>query len=175
MESKGGMIMNTIILFDSKRGTTKSIAEMIAAKTATPATVVPIEEAHHVSLSEFEKVVIGTPIYYGQPRKQTKEFLTMNCSALRDKELFLFVCGVQQNEEFIEKQCEEAFPDELNNKAKATVFLGGEVLFNRLNFFERFLLKKILTASGVPGITGKENYEQIDHEGLENFIRLINH
>lgn len=45
--------------------------------------------------------------------------------------------------EVAQKQLQNAFPDELLNIAKATACFGGEFNFEKMNFFERLIVKKV--------------------------------
>jgi menaquinone-dependent protoporphyrinogen oxidase len=60
------------------------------------------------------------------------------------------------------KELKEAYLETLQEKAVVTGFLGGEFLFEQLNFFERFIIKQI----------AKENNtaHQINWEAIDKFV-----
>ena len=55
----------------------------------------------------------------------------------------LFVCGMEPDPDKQQTELETAFPKSLQGKAKATGFMGGEFILEKMNFMERFIVKKI--------------------------------
>ena len=54
-----------------------------------------------------------------------------------------------------------AFPKELHEVAKANAYFGGEFNFEKMNFFEKFIIRKISHV--------KESVSKIDHAAIEQF------
>jgi len=61
------------------------------------------------------------------------------------------------------KQLREAFPSELLNHAEAAEIFGGEFNFEKMNFIERFIVKRV---AGVDKSVSKFN-----KESFANFVR----
>ena len=167
--------MKKIILFDSKRGTTKEIACQIVSKMNTPSDISAIDRISSKELDSYDIIILGAPAYAGNLRKQTKNFLSENIATLTEKRLLLFSLGLQFNPDEITKQINELFPKELMNHAEMNVFLGGKVDFSKLNFFERLIMKKILSDNGINNLTKTSCYENLKFQALDELINTINH
>ncbi|MFD2387079.1 flavodoxin domain-containing protein [Enterococcus rivorum] len=118
--------MKKIILFDSKRGTTKEIAYQIVSKMNTPSDISAIDRISSKELDSYDIIILGAPAYAGNLRKQTKNFLSENIATLTEKRLLLFSLGLQFNPDEITKQINELFPKELMNHAEMNVFFLAE-------------------------------------------------
>jgi menaquinone-dependent protoporphyrinogen oxidase len=88
-------------------------------------------------------VILGTAIYAGKPLRAMQDFCERHSGALLDKRLGLFVCGMENEPDKQQQEVANAFSQLLRDKALAVQFLGGEFLFDRMNFLER-LLENIL-------------------------------
>ena len=137
--------MKIIIIYASKYGTTEKVAGMIAGKLkeTNEVTLVSLKGNPNPDISGFELVILGTPIYAGQANKKMKTFCLANQAVLLQKKTGLFVCGMEIDRAKRAKELEDAYPEGLRNAAMATGFLGGAFLFERMNFIERFIIKKI--------------------------------
>jgi len=69
-------------------------------------------------------------------------FCADNLSVLKDKKLGLFICGMA-DEDDARKQLESSFPKELLAAAVAREFFGGACNYEKMNFMESFIMKKI--------------------------------
>ena len=81
--------MKTLILYASKYGATGEIAQRIAEKIPE-ATICHINQDEIPPLSPFDCIIIGSPLYAGMIRKEVKDFIVQNTSALSQKKLGLF-------------------------------------------------------------------------------------
>jgi len=117
-------------------------------------------------ISEFETVILGTSIYAGQASGKMKAYCKANESVLLQKKTGLFVCGMHPDKEQQEKELKDAYPEILQEKAVATGFLGGEFLFEQMNFFERLIIKKIAKTT--------TSVHQIDWEAVDEFVGKLN-
>lgn len=148
--------MKTAIVYASHHGTTERVAQKIS-KVFNPGEVkiFNLEESKRPDVSEFECVIIGGSIHAGSIQKSVRTFCDKNQTELLKKRLGLFLCCMEK--EKAQEQFDNAYPGELRNHALSCKILGGEFNFNRMNFFERFMVRKI---SGI-----HESISDID-EGL---------
>ena len=155
------------IIYASKHGTTEKVAHAIAEKLSQTSEVelFSLKQNLNPDISRFETVILGTSIYMGQPSEKMKAFCKVNDSALLQKKTGLFVCGMHPEKEQQEKELKDAFSETLREKATATTFMGGEFLFDKMNFFERFIAK----------IVGKTNHSvhRIDWNAVDGFVGAI--
>jgi menaquinone-dependent protoporphyrinogen oxidase len=84
---------------------------------------------------------------------------------LLKKRLGLFVCGMEPDEEKQQTEIAGAFPQNMREKAVATDFFGGEFLFEKMNFFEKMIVRKIAETD--------KSVSAIKEERIKEFVRLI--
>lgn len=66
------------------------------------------------------------------------------------------------------------FPKELLEKAKAKDYFGGEFRFKKMNFFERFAIKKITKSKTGSSVDTKKDLSTISAVKIENFAKSMN-
>lgn len=143
--------MRTAIIYYSKYGTTQKVAEMIQARMVTDTvTMINIqkEQMMDIDLSIYNRIIIGTSVYAGSSKKRFKKFCTDNyLSLFAQKEIGLFLCGMEPDSMKQQAEIEHSFPDELLRHSKARGFMGGEFLMDKMNIVERVIIKKIAKTS----------------------------
>ncbi len=156
--------MKYAILFASKKGGTRKVSEWINEKLGTENSVlIDLGNNQEPDLNAYDTIIIGGPIYAGNLYEPVKKYLDQNSSKLIEKHLGLFICGMNEAEE--DAQLERAFPESLRHYAVAMAYLGGEFDFKKLNWFERFLVKRITgTRASV------ENYKK---EAIDEFVKKL--
>ena len=159
--------MKTAIVYVSKYGTTEKIAASVAEKLAATHEVelFALNQNAKPDLSGFEMVIIGTPIYAGRADKKIKAFCQTNETVLLQKKTGLFVCGMEISKDKQESELKDAFPEVLQKNAAATAFLGGAFLFERMNFVERLIIKKIAKTT--------TSVQRIDGEAMNEFVKKL--
>ncbi|MDR1725055.1 MAG: flavodoxin domain-containing protein [Bacteroidales bacterium] len=136
--------MNTAIIFTTKHGTTAKVAALIAEKLKdTDTKLFNLKEVKKIDIGNFECIILGTSMYAGNASKKLQTFIHKNQDALLNKKLGLFVCGMEQNLNNQQNELKKSFPQWLHQKAVAEQFCGGEFLFERMNFIERMIIKRI--------------------------------
>jgi len=157
--------MKTIIIYISKHGTTEKVARIIADKLNSGKTeLVNLSKEKIMDIETFDRIIIGGSIHMASVHKKTKKFCESNKSILLTKTLGLFLCCMEKGEKSIE-QFENAFSEDLRRHASSTALLGYEYNLDKMNFFERILVKKI---SG-----SKESISEIDYKGIVRFVNEL--
>jgi len=151
--------MKTAIVYDTSHGTTEKVANMIASFNSS-IEIFNLKENKNINLDEFDQVIIGGSIHVGKIRRRVKEFCLKNLDKLLQKRVGLYLCAM--NEPEYENELKLAFPEELRNHAVIKKVVGGEFLFDRMNFLERFIVKKI---SGINETTSK-----LDEKGIMQIV-----
>ncbi|OJV66581.1 MAG: hypothetical protein BGO41_03930 [Clostridiales bacterium 38-18] len=139
--------MRVLIAYASKTGNTEECANKIKGfmKTET-VDLINLKKQSRVDLNQYDKVVIGTPLYMGQPARQFKSFLDKNASELMSKEMYLYVCGLARGQEGIDLLQKQVSP-KLFDHASFVGQLGGDVHLQKLNPIYKWMMKKILAES----------------------------
>ena len=91
--------------------------------------------------SPFEKIIVGGSIHAGAIPKKLHSFLNKNQDILLKKSLGLFLCCMYEKEAW--SQFNQVYPSELREHARSKKCVGGEFLFENMNFIEKAMIKKI--------------------------------
>lgn len=157
--------MNTAIIYASSHGTTAKVSHQIAEKMGLDKTrLFNLKEEANIDLSEFDRVIIGGSIHAGQIQGRVKKFCNQNMITLLQKQLGLFICGM--NEAEFETEFINAFPELLRKHATSSKVMGGEFLFDKMNFFQRVIVRKI---SGV-----NQSVSRIKEGKIEEMVNEMN-
>jgi menaquinone-dependent protoporphyrinogen oxidase len=86
--------MKAIVVYASRYGSTKGIAEFIAEKLrhlGTQADVRPVDAVHNPG--DYETLVVGSAVYLGHWLKEAAEFVWRNRAVLTNRPVWLFSSG----------------------------------------------------------------------------------
>jgi len=157
-------MMETAIIYASSHGTTEKIARQIQDGLGDDSTrLINLKETRTVDLSLFDTLIIGGSIHAGQMQGRVKTFCKKNMVDLLQKRVGLFMVGM--NEPEFETEFNNAFPELLRNHAITSKCVGGEFLFEKMNFFEKLIVKK------VSGIT--ENISKINEDKIAELVSEV--
>ena len=152
--------MKTAIIYTSVHGTTEKVVGYMANKLhAENPAVIPLTKVRNSDIENYDRISLGASVHMGVIPKAMKRFCSENLSTLLKKELGLFVCGMEADATQQEAELELAYHGELYNRAKAKAFAGGEFLFEKMNFIQRTIIKKI---SKVNTSTSDIKYDVVD-------------
>jgi menaquinone-dependent protoporphyrinogen oxidase len=157
--------MKTVIIFASKHGTTEKVANIIAGKLQNEE--VKLFRLQHpkrltLQLREADRIILGSPVYGGRIQKIMTRFCQLHSEELQKKELGLFVCGMQPTEEQRYEEMQRAYQPVLTGHARALGFMGGEFLFHKMNFLERWVVKKVAKTT--------YSISQLDEPAIDKFV-----
>ena len=156
--------MKTLIIYGTKYGTTEKCSKLLKDKLKGEVVMVNIKKESLPDIMAFDNIIIGGAIYMGQIRKEIKNFCIENLNKLKDKRIGLFICGM--NEKDVETQLENVFPKALISSAIVKDSFGGAVVFKKMNFFERFIMKKVSK--------NDKDVSKISEENINKFAKIIN-
>ena len=154
--------MKTAIVYVSKHGTTEKTALKIQEGLGISATqLFDLKKSSSLDLSQFDQIIIGGSIHAGMIQNRIKDFCNKNAVLLLEKRLGLFISCFYEGE-IAQTQLEKAFPEVLRKHAISCKVMGGEMLLEEMNFFEKLIVKK------VAGVTQTDS--NIKNENIEAFI-----
>jgi menaquinone-dependent protoporphyrinogen oxidase len=137
--------MKTIIIYATKYGAAKEIAQRIADKIEG-AIIHNMKQDGIPDLAGFDCIIIGSSVYAGKIRKEAKAFLSNNTDVLRQKKLGLFICGLDVSQE--KANFDTNFSPDILKMAKAASFLGGIFDPKKAGLIERLIIKAVTKQSG---------------------------
>lgn len=105
----------TLVVYQSKYGSTKAIAEKLALILGPAVAITPSE--YNESFKDFNTVVIGSPIYSEKILNEIKEFIKNNLEWLKTKKIALFTVSLSPSSE-------KSFSDMLELLGDSVVWQG---------------------------------------------------
>jgi menaquinone-dependent protoporphyrinogen oxidase len=158
--------MKTAIIYASKHGTTEKVARMIAERAGGhELSLINLKEDKCPDITPFAGIILGTPVYAGKPSKAMRDFIKKHADTLTAKRMGLFVCGMEPDKGKQGLELENAYPLPLRQQAVAKGFLGGEFLFEKMNVFERAIIKRIAKTD--------KSVSQIREDKIDRFVAEI--
>jgi len=163
--------MKIAILYGTKYGTTKKVAESIFKllenhnkdyDESIDVKLINLKEKDDANL-DCDFLIIGSPVYMGRIRKEVRNFLKKYENTLIDKRFALFICGASETEGI--DQVNKVFPSEIVNHAIATAFLGGELNIDKMKFMDKKIAQLI--------IKGADKEFKIDDVAIDEFVEKI--
>lgn len=157
--------MKTLIIYASKHGCTEKCSKLLMDKLNGEVKIVNIKKESVPGITLFDNIIIGGSVYVGSIQKEVNEFCLKNVNALKEKKLGFFICCMREND-IAEAQINTSFPKELLANAVAKGYFGGEFIFEKMNFLERLIVKKVSKIN--------KNTSSISKENINKFAHLIN-
>jgi len=156
--------MNTLILYATNHGTTEKIAERISRLIGyNRCQTVNINQMAAPSLEDFSTVIIGGSIHFGKVQRKIRRYCEDHLDELLTKKLGLFICYMNKDQEM--EEYINSFPAALIQHAHAEGYFGGEFDFDKLNFIERFIVRK--------NLGHKESITRIDSQSINHFAIMM--
>lgn len=149
-------INNTIIVYASRHGTTAEYAKRLMKLLDGNVDLCSLDERGKSmpDMSFYDTIVIGGSIHYGKNSKLIVSFVKNNIDLLITRRLGLFVTSYYDGERALQ-QLSGAYPKELLDRAVVADFFDGELLYQKLNFFEKIVAKVVLKAEELDPIIEK--------------------
>ncbi|MBT3382838.1 MAG: flavodoxin [Prolixibacteraceae bacterium] len=156
--------MKTLIAFSTTHGCTEKTSQELKEYFDGEVELINLKSDRNPKLEKFNRVIIGGSIHAGQVQKRVKEFCSKNINELKLKELGLFICCMEPGETG-QKQLLDAYPEELHQVAKSVAVFGGEFDFEKMNFLEKIVVKKVAKV--------KKTTSKVDHEAIRIFSKRM--
>jgi menaquinone-dependent protoporphyrinogen oxidase len=137
--------MKTAIIYSTTQGTTEKVANYIAEKlNDKDVDIIKLQKRKkNINLDRYERIILGGSIYLGDIQTVMSKFCNDNFDVLLTKTIGLFACGIERELVRQDSELEMAFPRKLYKHALATAFVGGEIIFDKLNPTQKFISKNM--------------------------------
>jgi len=160
--------MKTAVIFNSKHGTAEKVANLIAERIGIEKTdVVNLKSQTIIDLSNYDTIILGGSVYVGTIQKSIFKFCEANQQELSNKKIALFICGMEPDPEKQELEIKNSFPAFAYEMAVVKKFMGGEILLEKMNFFEKMAIKKVAKIS--------QSESNINYKAIDEFIEKLNY
>ena len=134
----GRHMMNAIV-YATRHGATAEVAADIAAQLGGHTDLFNLADGTP-DLSRYDLVVLGTPVYLGQPSRMMTRFLRH--VSLEQHRVGLYVIGLAATPELQSEELSAAYPQYLRDHAEAAVFIQGLFPQEKLTDLERTHVQK---------------------------------
>ena len=138
--------MMTLILYMTSHGCAGKAAGMIRDLLPGEVILINLESSEVPPLDKFDTIIIGGSIRIGTLQKRIKKYCEKNLERLLEKKIGLFICCMFE-EEVAMDQLKQNYPEMLWQHASALGLFGGELEFEKLNAFERMIIKQVVNIS----------------------------
>lgn len=148
---------NTLIVYASRHGTTSEYANQLFQVLNGNVDLCFLNERGDSlpDLTVYTTIVIGGSIHYGKNSKSVVKFTNDNIELLKTKRVGLFVSCHYEGDKALE-QLNNAYPKELLDLAIVSDYFEGELLFPKMNVWEKFITKLVLRSDEIRPIISKE-------------------
>lgn len=180
--SKYGFLnMNVLVTYSSGYGSTKEVAEKIAAifdeKGGVNVTVDSVDDINDID--SFDAVVVGSSVRADRPLANVRDFFARHNEELKTKPVALFaVCLAANNPEGRDKVKREYLSQITQKYPKLKLIgkeaFGGKIDFDKLNDVMRQLMKRVLEKTGIEseGTVDTRDWDFIEAWAVEIYGRL---
>ncbi len=156
--------MKTLVVYDTKHGSTREVAETVAESMRSKGAEVALLDlrtkgALRASLDAYGAVVLGAPFYMGRWSTRAARFAKERETELAARRFAFFTLG--STPELQVAGARAALPQSLADAGREAVHLGSKLDYPKLGGFEKFIVK---------AVSGKaESMSNLDLKGAADF------
>ena len=167
--------MKKIFIYSSSNGQSLKICETLNEEKES--LILNIDRLNSVNLDNFDQIIIGASVKYGDHNKKIYNFVKNNKILLKRKKTVFF--SVNATARKSEKNKPNTNPyiikflKKTNWKPDHIGVFAGKIDFPNYNFLEKYLIKFIMWITNGPTDTTK-TYEFTDWDAVKKFSREIN-
>ncbi|NOI83305.1 menaquinone-dependent protoporphyrinogen IX dehydrogenase [Vibrio tubiashii] len=161
-----------LFLYSSREGQTKKILSHIQADLSEyDCELLDLHTIDTVDFSQYERVLIGASIRYGHLNKKLYQFIERNLSSLQQSKVAFFCVNLTARKEDQGKDTPEGsayiktFLKKSPWQPQLIGVFAGALYYPRYNWFDRTMIKFIMSMTGGETDTNKEveytNWEKV--------------
>jgi len=156
--------MKTVIIYSTHHGTTETVSKNIQDQLhPQKIELINLATNNQPDICLYETVILGSSIHAGRNQRSMQDFCKKNLPELLQKNIGLFLCCMNEGQS--EQNIQNAYPEILRNRAFSIQIMGGEYRLEKMNFIEKFLVKKIAGVS--------RSRTNIDYSLVNQFVSKI--
>ena len=167
--------MKKIFIYSSSNGQSLKICETLNEEKES--LILNIDRLNSVNLDNFDQIIIGASVKYGDHNKKIYNFVKNNKILLKRKKTVFF--SVNATARKSEKNTPNTNPyiikfvKKTNWKPDHIGVFAGKIDFPNYSFLEKYIIKFIMWITNGPTDTTK-TYEFTDWDAVKKFSREIN-
>lgn len=148
---------NTLVVYASRHGTTEEYARQFLQLLEGNVDLCSLNERAFDSipdLTPYNTIILAGSIHYGKNNKLIVKFAKNNLELLKKKRLGLFVTSYFEGDK-AKEQLQNAYPLELLEIAVVADYFDGELLYPKMNIWEKWVAKLVLKAEEIKPLISK--------------------
>jgi menaquinone-dependent protoporphyrinogen oxidase len=134
--------VKTAVIYATTHGCAETCAGKLAAKLKDEVHRFNMKDKPKIDLPTYDLIVVGGSIHAGRIQGTVRRFIDANRETLLGKRFGLFLCCMEKGEG-AQKEFDAVFPQDIRDKAAAKGLFGGGFDFERMNFIQKAIIKKI--------------------------------
>ena len=170
--------MKSLIIYSSTDGQTKKICEAIKKNfnNNESTEISSLEEAFNININNYDQILIGASIRYGNYKSNLFKFINDNKTILDTKKNAFFSVNVVARKK--DKNTPDTNPyikkflKKTDWTPKKVEVFAGKVDYPNYNFFNKLVIKFIMFITKGPTNTS-QSYEFTDWEKIKEFSRKL--
>ena len=170
--------MKSLIIYSSTDGQTKKICEVIGENFNNKEfiEILPLEDAFHLNINNYDQIILGASIRYGNYKSNLFKFIKYNIKILETKKNAFFSVNVVARKK--EKNTPDTNPyikkflkktDWRPNKIEV---FAGKVDYPNYNFFNKLVIRFIMFITKGPTDIS-QSYEFTDWAKVKKFSKEL--
>ena len=170
--------MKSLIIYSSTDGQTKKICEVIRENFNNKEfiEILPLEDAFHLNINNYDQIILGASIRYGNYKSNLFKFIKYNIKILETKKNAFFSVNVvaRKNEKntpdtnpYIKK-----FLKKTNWRPKKIEVFAGKVDYPNYNLFNKLVIRLIMFITKGPTDIS-HSYEFTDWAKVKKFSKEL--
>ena len=170
--------MKSLIIYSSTDGQTKKICEAIRENFNNKEfiEILPLEDAFHLNINNYDQIILGASIRYGNYKSNLFKFIKYNIKILETKKNAFFSVNVvaRKNEKntpdtnpYIKK-----FLKKTNWRPKKIEVFAGKVDYPNYNLFNKLVIRLIMFITKGPTDIS-HSYEFTDWAKVKKFSKEL--
>tara|TARA_Y100001936_G_scaffold89059_1_gene87564 strand:+ start:540 stop:1061 length:522 start_codon:yes stop_codon:yes gene_type:complete len=170
--------MKSLIIYSSTDGQTKKICEVIRENFNNKefVEILPLEDAFHLNINNYDQIIVGASIRYGNYKSNLFKFIKYNIKILETKKNAFFSVNVvaRKNEKntpdtnpYIKK-----FLKKTNWRPKKIEVFAGKVDYPNYNLFNKLVIRLIMFITKGPTDIS-HSYEFTDWAKVKKFSKEL--
>ncbi len=157
--------MRTLIIYMSHHGCSRDCAYKLKELLPKEATdVVNLKSDAPPKLVMYDTVIIGGSIHAGKLQGNLLKYINSNLDELLQKRVGLYLCHMAEDDEAA-VEFESAYPEILRRHAIAQGLFGGRFDFEKMNFIERAIVKKVAEVT--------HTVDNVNYQAIEDFAKVF--
>jgi menaquinone-dependent protoporphyrinogen oxidase len=156
--------MKIAVVYATTHGCAETCAERLAGKLKGEVHRFNLKDKPRMDLSAYDRIVVGGSIHAGRIQGTVRRFIDANREVLLGKRFGLYLCCMEKGEK-AQAQFDAVFPEDIRKQATASGLFGGGFDFERMNFIQKAIIKKISKTD--------KSVSNIDDAAIEKFAEAM--